>query len=294
MQTKSNIHLRYLCFTAMLVAIALVMRVFSLTIPLMGENGMRIGFAGIFSSLPAILFGPMWGGLASGVTDILGHIMRPEGAYLPQITLVAISAGFLRGIMWLLLRKRNPNRLQLVVLIGSTIILLFGIANWVIFRIDNITPNFFEYLYNQDADTSNMFFISRWAVARSEVVSNPTNTLTTMITSVTITPFVAGILGLVLFSVDKIMSFSLKKEYKEYVSIMPLLISLLVAAWWQSTLNTIILRQYVFASWQLLPFWMVWFPRIIQSTISVVVHSYFVALLMGVCKKQKYLKPYLR
>jgi len=278
----------------MLVAIAVVMRIFSLSIPLMGENGMRIGFAGIFSSLPAILFGPVWGGLASGVTDILGHLVRPEGAYLPQITLVAISAGFLRGIMWLLLRNRNPNKLRLLVLIGSIIVLLFGAANWIIFRIDNIAPDFFEYLYGQEADTSNMFFISRWAIARSEVVSNPTNTLTTMITSVTITPFIAGILGLVLFGVDKVMSFSLKKSYKEHASIMPLLISLLVAAWWQSTLNTIILRQYVFASWQLLPFWMVWFPRIIQSTITVIVHSYFVALLMGVCKKQKHLKPYLR
>ena len=288
MPTKSQIHLRRLCFTAMLVAIALVMRLFfSLTIPLMGENGMRIGFAGIFSTLPAFLFGPVWGGISSGATDVLGHFLRPQGAYLPHITVVAVSAGFIRGFAWLLLRNRGKG-LQLTVLLGSILVLLFGAINWLIFRIDNITR--YTCMYG---DTSDMFFISRWAVTRSAVAANPSNTLQSMITSVTVTPMVAGILGLVLYVICRIMTHSMKKDGK-ISPLMPLLISMLIAAWFQSTLNTVILRQMVFTSWQLVPFWMAWFPRIFQTTITTVVHVYFVAMLMDVCRRQRTIVPYLR
>ena len=295
MNQKFAVHLRLLCFTAVLVAMAITMRVyFSISIPLMGENGMRVGFAGVFSGLPAILFGPTWGGIASGLTDVVGHLLRPEGAYLPQITAAAIIAGVVRGFGWLILRKRRPDRVRLAVLIVAIIMMVFGITAWVSFRADGITTEFFVNLAGEEPDTSGMFFLSRWIIARSEVVTNQTGTLTTMIQSVTVTPIAAGILGFILYCIDLLMSARLKKDYKEYVSIMPLLLSLLVAAWLQSTLNTITLRNHVFSSWQLLPFWMVWFPRILQTTISVVIHSYFIALLVGVCKRQKYLSRYIK
>lgn len=289
MPDKSQIHLRRLCFTAVLVAIAVTMRVFfTISIPLQGEDGMRIGFAGVFSSLPAFLFGPLWGAISSGATDVLGHFLRPQGAYLPHITAVAVAAGFLRGGGWLLLKKRG-NGLARVVLIGSALVLLFGAVNWIIFRVDGVTADIY-----MGTDTSDMFFISRWAINRSAVAQNPMSVLQGAITAVTLTPFVAGILGLVLYVVSRVMNHFLHKENNEIPTIMPLLIAMLVAAWFQSTMNTIILRQYVFSSWQLLPFWMVWFPRIFQTTITTVVHVYFVALLMNVCKRQKHVLPYLR
>ena len=295
MQDKYGTYLRRLCFTAVLVAMAVTMRVFfSISIPLVGENGMRVGFAGVFFSLPAILFGPVWGGIAGGLTDVLGHFMRPEGPYLPQITAAAVIGGLVRGFLWLLLRKHRPDRVRLAVLIFAIFMTVFGIANWVNFRLDGITTEFFVNLAGAEADTSGMSFISRWIIARSVVVANPTNTLTTMIQSVTVTPIAAGILGFILYCIERFMSARLKEDYEEYVSIMPLLIAMLLAAWIQNTLNTITLRNHVFSSWQLLPFWMVWFPRMLQATISAVVHAYFVVLLVAVCKRQKYFRKYLR
>jgi len=274
---------------------AVTMRMLSsFYIPLFGEAGMRVGISGIFSAMPAILFGPVWGAIASGATDVLGHFMRPTGAYLPAMTLAHVSSGFLRGLLWLLLRKCDPKKIHLAVLIFSFCLLVFGGVNWVILRLDGITPEFFTYHYYGEADTSGMLFISRLIISRSQIASNPATMLNTMITTTTRASIAAGVLGLLLYGTDVLMSAALKKDYKEYTSIMPLLISMLVAGWWLNTFNTIILRNMQWAGWQHLPFGVVWLPRIIQNTIVTIVYTYFVAFLLGVCKRQKYLRAYLR
>jgi len=279
----------------MLVAMALVMRLyFSISLPIMGENGMRVGFAGVFTALSAVLFGPLWGGIANGLTDIFGYLLRPEGAYLPHITASAIIAGFMRGFIWIKLRNYNPQNIRKILLAFSVILLAFGVFNVIAFAYNGITLDFFNYHAGTEIDTSNMLFISRFVIARSEVVATPTNTLQTMLSTFTITPIASGILGVLLVVVDFLMSKHLTKDHGAYVNVMPIIIAMLVAAWFQNTVNTIVLRNHIFASWQLLPFWMVWFPRIVGATISAIIHTYFVALLLGVFKKQRYLRPYLR
>lgn len=293
MTNKSNINLRRLCFTAMLVAMALVMRLyFSVSLPVMGENGMRVGFGGIFTGLSAILFGPLWGSIAGGLTDVFGYLLRPEGAYLYHLTLTAIGAGFLRGIIWVKLRNKAPSNIRKCLIAFSLILLGFGIFSLIAFAHNSITVNFFNE--NYVIDTSGMLFISRFVIARSEVVANPTNTLQTMISTFTITPIVSGALGIFLVVADFLLSKFFSKDGKEYVNLMPIIIAMLVAAWFQNTVNTFVLRTHTFSSWQLLPIWMVWFPRIVGVTISAIIHTYFVALLFNVFKKQKYLRPYLR
>ena len=296
MQDKFGVNLRRLIISALFLAIALVMRqFFSLYLPLFGENSMRIGVAGIFTRMPAVLFGPVWGAMVSGLNDVLGFMLRPMGAYLPHLTFTAASGGFLCGLVWLLLRKRDPRKIRLIVLILSVSFVAFGLANWIVLRIDGITSDFFYNLADADAELSGMFIISRWIITRAEAAGNPTAMLSTMVTTFTRAFIWAGILGLLLYGIDILMSSFLKKDYEEYTSIMPLLIAMLVAAWWQSTLNTIVFRNTI---WQeslgLLPFVTVWLPRIIQSTITTTVYTYFVALMLGVCKRQRWLRRYLR
>jgi len=48
-----------------------------------------------------------------------------------------------------------------------------------------------------------------------------------------------------------------------------------------TTLNTIVLREFLYESWKLLPFTVVWIPRVIEEIISNMVKAYFVALFMG-------------
>ena len=67
-----------MALTAMMLAFALALKYFSVSLPLMGSNGLRIGFGGIFTAFPAILFGPVYGGVTSALSDLLGFFMKPS------------------------------------------------------------------------------------------------------------------------------------------------------------------------------------------------------------------------
>ncbi|HBM81036.1 MAG TPA: ECF transporter S component, partial [Clostridiaceae bacterium] len=47
--------------------------------------------------MPAILFGPLYGGIASGILDVLGYMLKPDGAYIPWLTVTAIAGGIITG-----------------------------------------------------------------------------------------------------------------------------------------------------------------------------------------------------
>ena len=295
MQSKSSMHLRRLIITAMFISIYLVVRqFFSFYIPLFGETGMRIGVATTFSILPAFLFGPIWGAIATGSADVLGHIMRPIDAYLPHMTVTAALRGFICGLLWLLLRKCSPGKIRIFILILALILALFGVANWFMLRSNGITPNFYYNIVGGEIDTSGMFFISEWLITRTQGVSNPGAMLSEMITVFTWGLIGAGGFGFVLFIVDSFLSTKLKVDYKEYNSIMPLLLAMLISAWLQNSLNTIILRETIAPAWKLLPFVVVWLPRIIVATIAATLHSYFVAFLLGIIRMQKSLSSFTK
>ena len=299
---KFSTHLRRLIITAIFLALALTVRQFArMYIPLFGVDAMRIGFAGIFTRMPAILFGPLWGGLISGLNDVLGFLLVPSpsgGAYLPHLTVTAASGGFICGGIWLLLRNRNPGNIRWVMLIVSICAILFGAINFAVFRFDGVQQGFFADAYNAgnyDIDTSSMWVTTRLIVERAQVSINPDNMLSTMLVSFTTAPFFAGLLGVMLWGVDLLMSYALKRQYPDYKSVMPLLIAMLVAAWWQSTTNTIVFRHTIWSeALRDLPFVTVWLPRILQSTITTIIYTYAVAVMVEIARRIKWLRPYMR
>ena len=75
-----KILLRKLTVTAVCTAFAVVLKCFTnlaLNIP---GLGIKIGLGGIFNFFPAALCGPIWGGAASALTDLIGHFLAPDGA----------------------------------------------------------------------------------------------------------------------------------------------------------------------------------------------------------------------
>ena len=92
---------RRITISAVLLSISLVLKTtLTFDFPLFGQNGLRIGISGIFSILPAFLFGPVYGAAVSGLSDFLGYLIKPVGAYLPLLTVTAAAGGFLRGLLW--------------------------------------------------------------------------------------------------------------------------------------------------------------------------------------------------
>lgn len=108
MQKSAKVHLTKITVTAMCIALATVCRMFlEFMIPVGGANTLRVSVEGIFLTLPAMLFGPVYGGVSSGLMDIIGSILKPAGAYNLLITLAAALLGVLRGLFWKLFEKRS-------------------------------------------------------------------------------------------------------------------------------------------------------------------------------------------
>lgn len=58
----------------------------------------RIGFGYIPVVITAIMYGPIYAGVANGIADIIGTILFPTGAYFPGFTLTAILSGVIYGL----------------------------------------------------------------------------------------------------------------------------------------------------------------------------------------------------
>ncbi|MDO4815941.1 MAG: folate family ECF transporter S component [Bacillota bacterium] len=66
-----------------------------------------IGFAAIV--LCAMLYGPVWAGVAAALSDVLGAVLFPTGAYFPGFTVTAALGGAIFGLF---LYRRRPNFLR--------------------------------------------------------------------------------------------------------------------------------------------------------------------------------------
>lgn len=63
-----------------------------------------IGFAAI--AVCAMLYGPVWAGICAALSDIIGALLFPTGAYFPGFTVTAALVGVIFG---LLLYKKRPD-----------------------------------------------------------------------------------------------------------------------------------------------------------------------------------------
>ena len=149
---REAIKLRRMLVSALLLAIALVLKTFfSIDIPLLGENGMSVGIAGVFSMLPSILFGPFYGAAVSGLSDLLGYIIKPGGAYMPLLTLTAALGGFLRGGIFVWLKKRSEGKLRLAVAILTVLMLMIGLGSMMCLQSDGMDADFYERVAPEQA-----------------------------------------------------------------------------------------------------------------------------------------------
>ena len=342
---KSSLHLRRIVISALFLSLALVIRTFfRMYIPMFGESGMRISIHGIFSVMPSILFGPFYGGMVSGLTDLLGFLLSPTGAYIPMLTVTAVFGGFSRGCLWLYLKNKKAQIMRyglgffafFVLVVGGYNILAlhldgvfdfysFSEESGIVRHVDTISTQSFnadgdsyyrirEYtrieradsnwhmegvrtiIYTPDgspvrrvdADASyinitGMRLISRMAIVRSFSTIGQAGVLDDFITFTTGAMIGSGGLVLLFLLID----FVLRKYFiKENLHTTALALSMMIPAILVSTANTWILRETTMTSWQVLPFSVVWLPRVLQSIGTTTINVYFVALLINVCESQ--------
>ena len=118
-----------LSITGLLLAMAVIIALVSIPIYVGGVAAVRISFAGIFNNTTAILFGPLFGGVARALQDMISHFVRPMGAFLWPITVVAFLRGAATGWMWLKVRNVRPKIYSVMYSVMFSAILAFGLIN---------------------------------------------------------------------------------------------------------------------------------------------------------------------
>jgi len=315
--------------TAVFLAISLVLRMtVAGYIPLFGANGTRVGIHGVFTIMPAILFGPWYGAIASGLGDFLGFVLRPMGGqWLWQMTIVMTIGGFVRGWVWRMLRGRSSVGTRAVVIGFTLAFIAFGTISMIQLRQNGITHGFYDDIATpSEVDISGMNPISRLVISRTQNTSNPSRFLSERIAEVAYAPLGAGALGMLLLGVDLFLSKRMEKDerYRPFLhggsketkkqaddgipekitvstrfvsilaapwngSIMPLALTIIAVSLLINTANSVVLWRTITA-WQGFPFVYIWLPRAVVALLNSVVNVFIAALLMGVCYRQPHMK----
>lgn len=143
MLNKTNI----LTQLALLLAIAVILSMLGVMLPIAGISGLKVTFSFLPIMLAGFVFGPGAGALVGGLTDILGYIIKfhAYGPYFPGFTITVALSGALPVIIYKFLggRYEKTNLLRLTIAISVTSLfvtifdtyflqILYGQAFWVI------------------------------------------------------------------------------------------------------------------------------------------------------------------
>ncbi|QUI21199.1 ECF transporter S component [Vallitalea pronyensis] len=241
--------------TGLLIAIAQVVKLISSTyIYIAGAPAIRISFSGPFTGMPGILFGPLVGGIAGGLGDIIGYLLRPQGAYIPWFTVTAILGGVLTPIFWITFRKVNVKRLQ------TTCIVLFGAMGML---------GIFNHIM--------VTFLPDNGYASYLLGLGKNKAFTTLGLEVT------AAVGFLLLFVDYVMKKKLTANYV-HDNFLKLLISVGISGLIVTTLNTQILRIFIPALSQK-AFIAFWIPRVIEELFMSVYIAYMLSFLLHLYHK---------
>lgn len=282
----SSLYVRRITISAVFLSISLVLKTtFSFYIPMFGQNGMSVGISGIFSIMPSLLFGPVYGAVVSGLSDFLGYLLKPVGTYIPLMTLVVAAGGFIRGALWTVLRNKDRKKMRIAVAVCSALLLLAGICNIAFLSADGIDSGFYDHAQKGNINTDNMHLVSKMLIARTIDTKDPAGNLATYITFVTAGIIGSAALGILLLTADLFISKKFLHDIRRG-QIPQLLIAMIGSGLIVTTLNTVVLRETIFTAWKVLPFAVIWVPRVIEEVLGNTVKAYFVAVLLGIFGKQ--------
>lgn len=110
--------LKTLSAAAMLLAITVVLGFYRLQI----TDYIRIGFDFVAKELTALFFGPVTACIVAGLADIISYIIKPVGAFFPGLTISAMLAGIIYGVI---LYKR-PLSLKRIILANTLVTVLIN------------------------------------------------------------------------------------------------------------------------------------------------------------------------
>ena len=229
---------------ALFLAIALVLRNFSYTVPIGGSGGMRLGVSGFFYKLPSFVFGPMYGGIVCGLYDLLAYVIKPEGAYIFPMTFVMIAGGIISGWIFRLIKSNKAESVRSAYIVFIAIIGMAGVFNHlnVLYHPNGMWGSFLIGLNKKTGFFTYGFYI-------------------------------VALIGVIFYAIN---SFLQKKSKGGFAhDYMKVFAAVLVSDIFVTTVNTFVLMAFI-PSLGKLGFITFYLPRLAQEIASVFITSYFV------------------
>ena len=95
-KNPKKISTKMLCECALLIALEIVLnRCASFQV-----LGLKFGLSFIPMALAGMLFGPAWAAVCYGISDVIGALVFPMGAYFPGFTISVVLMGIVYGIFF--------------------------------------------------------------------------------------------------------------------------------------------------------------------------------------------------
>lgn len=121
-----NIKTKELVYLGLFISLEVILtRFLSIQTPIV-----RIGFTFIPVAISAVMFGPLFSGVAAALADVAGMILFPTGPYFPGFTLSAFLSGVIYGVI-LHDKTITVMRIGLAVIIISILINLGMDTVWL-------------------------------------------------------------------------------------------------------------------------------------------------------------------
>ena len=250
---QKNLSTKIIVRCALFLAIALVLRNISYTVPMGGVGGMRIGAAGFFYKLPSFVFGPLIGGIVCGLYDLLAYVIRPEGAYIFPMTIVMMIGGVVSGVVFRSIKKRTAKSLRTVYVVFIAAMGALGTFNHmsILFR-----PNGAWGAYILGMGKKAGFFVYGF--------------------------YLVCLVGLLFYAVNLVLQKKSKADFAN--TYMKVFAAVLVSDIFVTTANTFVLMAFV-PSLSNLGFMAFYLPRLAQELLSVFITSYFLTYFYCLYKK---------
>lgn len=93
--SKELKNVRNLVTAGLLIALKLVLDLFTIQI----TPTLHLGFEFLVSATISMLFGPVVGAMCGGLSDIINYIINPKGTFFPGFTISAMVGGIIYGLV---------------------------------------------------------------------------------------------------------------------------------------------------------------------------------------------------
>lgn len=127
---------RKIVLASLLLALSMIIKyIFTYNFYIGGAPLLRISFHGVFLRFIAIILGPLYGGIAGGLSDFIGYLFNMAlGPYILALTLIEILKYSAMGYLWKKIRSINFKLYSICYIGVFTLIGIWGFVNLILLK----------------------------------------------------------------------------------------------------------------------------------------------------------------